>query len=424
MRELEQLEYRTPSGLRLASMVRITLLVGLAACTFPSKSQEFACSVDSDCDGFPGRTCEQGFCVVGDDDTTVDGGDDGVDMPPAFDCKDFKSRLFADACGLEDPTGPLEVTGAVTYNTDTGVLSSGAVVSSVVDGRRVISVDKLVIAAGSKLRVTGALPLVIASRTTAEIAGTIDVGSTGTELGAGANGPACATHLATKGGDDDVGAGGGGGAALAAAGGVGGRGQGANGGAAGTLFAAPLLGGGCAGAIGGTGREGGGAGGAGGGAVAVIAFDSLTVSGVITAGGAGGRGAAGENGGGGGGGSGGMIVLEGATVSVTGTLAANGGGGGSGSKDVGGRQGNPGQDGQATATPATGGVGGAGGTAGGASGGAGGAGATLAGSIGGNSNDDAGGGGGGSVGAIVVASTSAASLGGIISPAATTAPRP
>jgi hypothetical protein len=46
-------------------------------CTFPTRSAEFSCFNDSDCEGLgDGRVCRQNFCVVGDDD----GSDGGIDL--------------------------------------------------------------------------------------------------------------------------------------------------------------------------------------------------------------------------------------------------------------------------------------------------------------------------------------------------------
>ncbi|MBA3459302.1 MAG: hypothetical protein H0T46_05030 [Deltaproteobacteria bacterium] len=70
----------------------------------------------------------------------------------------------------------------------------------------------------------------------------------------------------------------------------------------------------------------GGAGGGGGGALALVAMESITISGEATAPGEGGRTSA-TGDGGGGGGSGGAILVEAPVVTISGAVTANGGGG-------------------------------------------------------------------------------------------------
>jgi hypothetical protein len=89
-----------------------------------------------------------------------------------------------DPCTIPAPTAGLTLTtGTWTYNTDSNVLTSpsgatsnptSAVVTSGVQ-LRVVSVQLLSVPAGSTLRAVGALPLLIASWSTTQIAGTVDV---------------------------------------------------------------------------------------------------------------------------------------------------------------------------------------------------------------------------------------------------------
>jgi len=397
-------------------MKKYLVLSSMLAGCFQTRSAELTCEVTADCDD--DRVCDRGFCLA-----ATDAGEPDAEAADAatFDCTPLTTRWFT-GCDLPAPGEAITVTSGVsTYNTDTGQLQGAAVPSTDIAGNHVLSVDSLTIASGATLRVIGSKPLIIASWSTVEIAGTIDVSSKDGDLGAGANPGDCSTHAATVGQNNDDGSGGGGGGSMAAVGGRGGNGDrgvdGSAGGVGGTAIPPPLLLGGCAGAAGGDGPQAGGKGGAGGGAIGIAALTSISVTGTLHAGGAGGRGSVGNNGGGGGGGAGGMIVLESALVSAAGTLAVNGGAGGSGSTNNNNSAGAPGQDAQITATRAIGGVGGGGGN-----GGLGGAGATLVGTQGGDDSTDAGGGGGGSAGFVVVASTNP-TLAGTISPAATVVAR-
>jgi hypothetical protein len=45
------------------------IAVALAGCSFPTRSEDFACSPDNECD--EGRVCELGFCVVSEVDAAV-----------------------------------------------------------------------------------------------------------------------------------------------------------------------------------------------------------------------------------------------------------------------------------------------------------------------------------------------------------------
>jgi hypothetical protein len=393
-----------------------------AGCSFPTPSDGYRCEVTADCEA--GRVCEQGFCVV---PGGVDAQPPSTDAtgPVPFDCRSWTGapRHFT-PCDLPEPGAALVLgAGQYVFDTTTGTLngpSTTGIVSKVIGGNRVISVERLTIGAAATLRVIGAQPLVVASWGAIEVSGTIDASSSGSTPGAGAD-PVpvhCGTHAATAAQNAPEGASGGGGGGFQGAGARGGFGDVGNAGLGGGTVAPPLLLGGCPGASGGNGDAvNGGAGGAGGGAVQLTARQSLTISGKVHAGGAGGGGATGSDGGGGGGGSGGMIGLESPSITVRSgaILAANGGGGGQGSNVI---AGGAGQPGGASAAAAPGGTGGDS-----APGGAGSAGLTLGGIIGQESIEHGGGGGGGGAGYITLRGASRqVEAGAVVSPAATIVP--
>lgn len=395
----------------------------LAACSFPTPSEEYACRTNDDCSS--DRVCTLGYCVLG--NQPIDG--PMIDADLSIDCTTFPARHF-DACAIPPPSGDLRLTtaGIYTYDTTTGALLDPGGGSSLPPGGmftngRVLSVTSLYVAAGTTMRVTGTVPLIVAAWNTIEVDGTIDAASLGTPttLGAGANPAGCSAHPAVL-GQNGAGAGGGGGGGGGAAGGRGGDGNGGgnNGGPGGTaLIAAPLLLGGCPGARGGLGNSTPGDGGDGGGAVQLTARTSISIAatGKVLAGGAGGKPGqnSGSGGGGGGGGAGGMIGFESPTFTAAAlaVVAANGGGGGQG---AGLTTGTAGQNAQPTAARATGGNGG--------SGGEGGLGGALVGAIGGGGQQDGsgGGGGGGGTGFIAIKAPAPTTAGAIISPTATTIP--
>jgi hypothetical protein len=396
------------------------IALACASGCFPTPSEKFACNITDDCD--PGRICDRGYCVT----TTTDGGDDA----PAFDCKMFPARHF-DACMIPQPGAKLvlDKPGVYTFNTDTGALTapdSTMVSPPTFDAAtgKGISVEGLAIGSAAALRVIGGKPLIVASWTTIDITGLVDVGSIATEKGAGAGtNTACAAALA--GGNNGNGGGGSGGGGYAGAGGKGGNGGGAGGGNGGALIQMPLLAAGCPGAKGGGGNTvtSGGAAGDGGGAIQLTAQMSISIGGTITAAGAGGGaasrddGAGGGDGGGGGGGSGGMIGLEAPSVAIhaSAILAANGGGGGAGAQN---NAGNPGQNGLSSATQASGGT-----AADAGSGGKGSGGLIMLGAGGGGVGNGGGGGGGGGAGYIAVLRvTPTVDTGAVTSPALTLAP--
>lgn len=269
----------------------------------------------------------------------IDGG--SADAEPRSDatmpCEAFRARHFP-ACAILAPSEAVVVSTAETYDTTDGsgplgpgleIVQSGGVIA------RLVSLDALTITSSGTLRVVGSLPLIVASWSTIDIAGELDVSSAlGGTAGAGEGTGDCPP--ATSGEYGTSGSGGGGGGGF--------RGRGGNGGAAdrnnaslrgglggGTVLRPDVVRGGCRGADSGGTDRGAASGGRGGGAVQLTARDSIRIDGVVHAGGAAGAGGPTTSAaGGGGGGSGGYIGLEAAMVGVSGTLAANGGGGGEG----------------------------------------------------------------------------------------------
>lgn len=299
-------------------------------------------------------------------------------------CTTWSARHFT-PCAIPGP-GPAVAlpAGVITYNTDL----PGFVEDPPVDPPALalaqggteavlISVDSFTIPAGSTLRVIGARPLVIASWSTIDIQGVLDVGSSraANRVGAGSNPALCAANAAMLGDDEsgtEGGSGGGGGGAFGGNGGKGGPGDtggenpGGNGGS--KVVTPAIVRGGCSGAAGG--KAGPGAdppsdantvatGGAGGGAIQLSARVSITVgaSGRVRAGGAGGGAAPlGSAAGGGGGGAGGYIGFDAPAYSFVANarIAANGGGGGTSALFA--EAGAPGGDGTDDATQAPGGT--------------------------------------------------------------------
>jgi hypothetical protein len=330
--------------------------------------------------------------------------------------------------------GDFVVDADCTIDTDSNLASCGDgaqvlafKIATQSDGSKVaVYVAKsLTIPAGKSLTIQGfseSRPLVLIALETITIAGSLD-GSSKAEVGiAGGSSPKTEK---TKG----VGPGGGSASgALAASGGgsycgIGGGGAAETGGTAtlgGTAYGTPAITPLVAGSSGGDVGSG-----AGGGAIQLVAGKTITIeaSGKINVG-------AGGGGFGGistqeakGGGSGGSILLESLAVTVAGTLAANGGGAGAGtSSDVGAPPPNDpsGANATADATAAAGGKLGVGPS----SGGSGSAGTTIDGAAGSftpntaSTNNAAGGGGGGAGRIRINTKSGQATLGGVISPAA------
>lgn len=364
-------------------------------------------------------------------------GGGGGDIDAGTDaCADWTPANF-ELCALPEPSAPLELSGgAFVYNTSTGMLMtpSGPLepATAVVDLSppvRIIHVESFVLGSGAELEVRGDHPLIIASASTIDVAGFIDVASIEDRIaGAGADPAICTQEAAGNGIDNMGGGGGGGGGGHAASGGAGGEGDNnddpAAGGSGGQVLPEPQTPrGGCRGGKGGLGGAGaGGAGGSGGGAVQLSAASSIAIrtSALIAASGGGGLGGTEDDGGGGGGGSGGFIGLDAPSVTIAdgARLVANGGGGGGGADDEPGTGGGSAAD---DADPALGGSSGGNGSSDGGPGGS--LESPNAPDVTETSNRGAGG-GGGSVGYILIwVDDLDDSSSAVISPAATTLPR-
>ena len=289
------------------------------------------------------------------------------------------------------PGSAINITTKTTIDTDVGssdcvALSPANNAVCVIDGTSV-SITSFLIGVGSR-------PLVVLSRSTFDLMGTIDVASHASpaQQGAGSDPAGCAGTAAT-------GAPGGGfGGTFTTKGGNGGV-TAPPGGVAQAAFTTTTLRGGCPGGDGKT-SNGNAMAGHGGGAVELIAVQSMVLFGTINASGAGGGPGKGGGNGGYGAGAGGMIVLDSPTISVNGItqVFANGGGAGGGGAMTNGMDGVSGSDPAGPNAPAASGDGGGG------TGGIGGNGAytmlngtvvnALSGDDGGGGGGDGGGGGG------------------------------
>lgn len=330
-------------------------------------------------------------------------------------------------CDIPTPLGTLTLNDdAIWYlSTETGVLSDGVTsipIASALVGQtnggpmvRVVAVTALTIDSSlnelTTLAAFGPYPLAIVSFGNISIDGFLYAGADGAAPGPGGNAAECGNGTGRTGAvqsappNGDGGAGGGGGG-YGTAGANGGKVGGATGNTSPTQAGmqngnSPIgpLRGGCAGGAGG---NSGGPGGGGGGAVQLIAENSITINGFITARGGGGRPPQPENdqsasGGGGGGGSGGALLFEASAITVTtgSMILAQGGGGGQGTRGGGTNfGGGAGENGHSGDT-----IGAAGGDSGVSAGGVGGTGAATAnptvGLVGVSSDGTAAGGGGG-----------------------------
>ncbi|MFT3709417.1 MAG: hypothetical protein QM817_17405 [Archangium sp.] len=203
----------------------------------------------------------------------------------------------------------------------------------------VLAFEDLEVSGSSTLTFTGSRPVILVSMRNILVLGAIN---------AGAGSQACAGSGVGGNGSGTLYKSGGGGGGFASAGGRGGNvNMGAAGGAAGVINVGPQLRGGCPGGVGGGTSQRASSGG---GALQLVALDTITIAGVITAPGIGGAGGGFGNGGNGGG-SGGDLLLEAMQIIASGGgLTANGGGGGEADTN------NAGQSGQLTDMPARGGT--------------------------------------------------------------------
>lgn len=226
------------------------------------------------------------------------------------------------------PTGTIEL--AQDLDTASAACSSH-VVSDAGSSACVVAGNSISIAAGARIRATGAdphVPLVLVAVSSITIAGTLDVAGHRDSPTT----PAGGDYFACLGGTDAASGtygGGGQGGSFLDEGGDGGAGGGTIGGQAGSSLGNPeALHGGCNGHPGG---NGGGTGGRGGGGVYLIAGSSISIEGRIDASGGGGGGTKVVGAGGGAGGSGGAIGVDAPVVEISGVVCAIGGSGAAGS---------------------------------------------------------------------------------------------
>ncbi len=318
-----------------------------------------------------------------------------VDAPPGMICV---TLLPSQMCVLL-PTGAVTLGDINTDNDSRCTTTLGPSVCAIL-------ADMITIPTGDNT-VIGMKPLVLVASTTIRVLGTLDAGSTATNIAVGRHGagsdPVPAGCAMAAGQTSNDGGGGGAGGTFGTKGGDGGRGGGGTGGlgAVGAPAQAPtVFRAGCRGTAGGNTVSG--PGGFGGGALYLRAGVSIEIENRIDANGAGGTGANTGESGGGGGGSGGMIVLESPAITMNGSdaqITANGGGGGEGTVQTNAQEGDQSEDWNEVAV---------GGTGLSVNGGAGGPGAIatgvgtvgVIGVSGGNNNDGGGGGGGGGVGVV------------------------
>ncbi len=244
---------------------------------------------------------------------------------------------------FDTDTGEILVNTTVIRPAGTGVING--IGFTVVDMMGVFTAHSFeispLVASGDDCDGDGANALVLFSSTTITVLGVLDAGANGTDAGpAGGNGATTGVATPTCRGKAGLwqaagfGEGGGGGGGRHA-GGAGAPSNlatfGAGGPSCSTPVTSPLRGGNGGGAGGVETAPSpdvvhGGNGGGGGGALALVAMESITITGTVTSPGAGGfTSATGD--GGGGGGSGGAILIESPVVTITGDLTANGGGG-------------------------------------------------------------------------------------------------
>lgn len=210
----------------------------------------------------------------------------------------------------------------------------------IVDGMGVFTAHSFNVSAVDDFSASGTNTLVLFAATTITVSGTIDVGSYSSAAGSGGSSGTSSTSGASCRGragrffSNAFAEGGGGGGGRTAGGDGGAANQGAPAGLGGALCTllsttTPLRGGAGGGHGGGqTANSGGG----GGGGLALVAMESISITGSVgSPGGPGisGPGPSPSGDGGGGGGAGGAVFLEAPTVTISGALTANGGSGAS-----------------------------------------------------------------------------------------------
>jgi hypothetical protein len=309
----------------------------LSACYRPAAIGECAaaCAHDIDC---PGELAcgGDGLCRDRDaldchDRPTIDASPDiGGDIGPVCFGGDGISKLAPMFCASSVPPH-IDVT---SFNTDTGCSGPGFAMWGQNAGPPVCIVYAGTISVDSpSARITGSIPLVLASAGTITITGGLSVASSQQPQvdGAGASFTGC--RISPGNADTSASGSGAPGGSFRGIGGAGGSSPSKVGvAAAPTLAQVDFIRGGCAGGPGGIGKNGAaGTGGASGGAVYMIAKDSIVISGTVDASGAGGSGTVPSQGGNGGG-SGGLVGLEAPaiTIGAFATVVVLGGGGAAG----------------------------------------------------------------------------------------------
>jgi hypothetical protein len=343
------------------------------------------------------------------------------DSPSAPDAAFYDGSMTSDAqscfgsgtftiCIPGDPSGPLAVSSTTAIDTSQDTTCTFVQPQPLGPDLCVVTATSINIT--GMLVATGSRPLALLSTGGITITGTIDVSSTSTRDGPGANDSSCPTAGAGTG--STTGAGGGAGGSFGSVGGSGGKGSsGAVGaGSAAAASGTPsLVRGGCKGGAGGVGTATDDPPGSGGGALYLLAAGTLTNAGTINFSGSGGGRGRISKGGGSGGGSGGMLALWAADlVTKDGTIYGNGGGGGGGADN--GVSGNAGQSPSSATAAAPGGGGGGGGGPG--AGGPGAFGTTAA--VNGIQDTTGAGGGGGGGGVGIIRVISGQQLAGTVSP--------
>src|SRR4051812_14021741 len=146
----------------------------------------------------PGGAVDMAVSQPGDMATTP------PDLTPPFTPSHISSSDF------QLGTQPLTIMTSI--RTDSGnLLVDGApapagVSFAVENGLAVLAASQVTVPSGATVRVTGALPLVIVSRSSISIAGTLDASAHGTQPGAGGSGSSAGPGKGTNGASDNGGA--------------------------------------------------------------------------------------------------------------------------------------------------------------------------------------------------------------------------